>query len=94
VCVCVCVCVQPTGQCWKWKPRPTVGLSGSLLEIVDLEEMEHNNETAPLEQFMVSTRFCISMGGNLDVSCGLQLNDESSPAVGFANARYWMWQRL
>jgi hypothetical protein len=83
--------LQPTGQCWKWKPRPIVGSTGSLLDSVDLEEMEHNNnDTALLEQFMVSTRSYISMGGNPDGSCGLRFNEdftrgESSPAVGFAN---------
>jgi len=81
--------LQPNAQCWKWKPRPAVG---NIMDSVDLEEYSEgaDNQTALLEQFMVSTRHYISMGGNPDGSCGLRFNEdftraESSPATGFDN---------
>ena len=77
----------PTAQCWKWRPRIHV------LKDEDFEEHNThsiNNATAMLEQFMVSTRTFISMGGSPDGSSGFRLNEdftkaESSAAVGFEN---------
>jgi hypothetical protein len=81
--------LQPTetAQCWKWTPRIHV------LKDEDFEEQNAynvNNATAILEQFMVSTRTFLSMGGSPDGSSGFRLNDdftkgESSSAVGFDN---------
>ena len=75
--------LEPNPKCWKWSPSRT-NRQGNVDEQFD------NNETALLEQFMVSTRSYISMGGNDDGSCGLRLNEdltvgESSPAKGFDN---------
>ena len=71
--------------CWKWHPK----------ELSSLEEENNDsnsgiNAAALLEQFQVSTREFISMGGNSDGTSGLRLNEdftkaESAPAEGFDN---------
>jgi hypothetical protein len=85
--------LDPNPQCWKWTPKAHLGSSSSshninALDGVDLEN--DNNHTALLEQFMVSTRSYMSMGGNTDGSAGLRFNEdftrgESSSAAGFEN---------
>lgn len=86
--------LEPNAICWKWKPeRPNNG--GKVMDQIDLEDdntnfMSTNNQTALLEQFMVSTNTFISMGGNNDGSCGLRINEdltkgESSTACGYNN---------
>jgi hypothetical protein len=70
-------------KCWKWKPKG----HGNILEE---EGEETNNQTALLEQFQVSTRNFISMGGNAYGASGLRLNEdltkgESGSASGFDN---------
>jgi hypothetical protein len=74
--------LKPDAACWKWQPRHG--------DAIDFEAEAKNNKTALLEQFMVSTRKYISMGGNPDGSSGLRLNEdltvgESSTALGFEN---------
>jgi hypothetical protein len=77
--------LQPDAKCWKWQPKQE---EKNLLE--DWDQESETNAVALLEQFMVSTRGYISMGGNLDGTCGLRLNEdltkaESSTAAGFGN---------
>jgi TBC1 domain family member 24 len=77
--------LYPDAACWKWQPKQE---EKQLLE--DWEHGTENNTVALLEQFMVSTRSYISMGGNVDGTCGLRLNEdltkaESSTAAGFGN---------
>lgn len=76
--------LQPNAICWKWKPDIVHELE------LDDDNNEHNNQTALLEQFMVSTNSFISMGGNTDGSSGLRINEdltkgESSTACGYHN---------
>lgn len=77
--------LRPDAACWKWHPKQEEKHS-----LEDWAEEKENNAVALLEQFMVSTRSYISMGGNLDGTCGLRLNEdltkaESSTAAGFEN---------
>jgi hypothetical protein len=74
--------LKPDAACWKWQPRHG--------DTIDFEAEDKTNKTALLEQFMVSTRKYISMGGNPDGLSGLRLNEdltvgESSTALGFEN---------
>ena len=76
-------------KCWKWHPKELTKL------LADDDDDSHStnsveNATALLEQFQVSTRQYISMGGNANGTSGLRLNEdltkgESSPASGFEN---------
>lgn len=81
--------LQPNPACWKWHPGKP---KGKIIDNVDFEDesTSSNNQTALLEQFMVSTTQFISMGGNPDGSSGLRINEdltrgESSTATGFDN---------
>ena len=83
--------LDPDPRYWKWTPKaPATSNSrgNTMLDNVDLEN--DNNQTALLEQFMVSTHGYISMGGNSDGSAGLRFNEdftkgETSSAAGFDN---------
>ncbi|GKY93639.1 hypothetical protein MPSEU_000331300 [Mayamaea pseudoterrestris] len=80
--------LDPDPRHWKWTPKALHSSSSHVLDNVDLEN--DNNQTALLEQFMVSTHGYISMGGNSDGSAGLRFNEdltkgETSSAVGFEN---------
>lgn len=80
--------LQPKPSCWKWKSNATA--IGSTNSDFAAEETSFNNQTALLEQFMLSTDSFISMGGNSDGSYGLRFNEdltrgESSEAAGFHN---------
>lgn len=90
--------LEPNSICWKWQPNHTTRSekSTSVLDHfeLDIEETKSNdsinNKAALLEQFMVGTKDYISMGGNLDGTCGLRINEdltkgESSIADGFNN---------
>mmetsp|Transcript_26945 Transcript_26945/g.41283 ORF Transcript_26945/g.41283 Transcript_26945/m.41283 type:complete len:623 (+) Transcript_26945:65-1933(+) len=79
---CMIFRLDPKPKCWKWRPRVNV-------DDADFEE-NSTKAIAILEQFMVSTRNFISMGGSPDGSSGLRLNEdftkgESSSAAGFDN---------
>lgn len=82
--------LAPDPQCWKWKPRPPRNTNTVDAVSLDDDDTKKDNETALLEQFMVSTDSFLSMGGNKDGSAGLRLNEdltvgESSTAEGFEN---------
>lgn len=78
--------ITTTTKCWKWHPKELK----NLLEDVEDISQQNDNATALLEQFQVSTRNYISMGGNSNGTAGLRLNEdltkgESAPASGFDN---------
>jgi hypothetical protein len=76
---------QDASKCWKWKPKVHKNE-----DVYEEEGQEANNVTALLEQFQVSTRDFISMGGNANGTSGLRLNEDltkadSASAAGFDN---------
>ena len=77
-------------KCWKWHSKDLKSLLSEDSADDDQHQQLDNNATALLEQFQVSTRNYISMGGNPNGTSGLRLNEdltkgESSPASGFDN---------
>lgn len=81
---------EDTTKCWKWHSKDLKSLLSEDSVDDDQHQQLDNNATALLEQFQVSTRNYISMGGNPNGTSGLRLNEdltkgESSPASGFDN---------
>jgi TLD len=94
--------ISPNPQAWKWSPdkeatrkslvqnKKNNNPRASATLAVAWDSDNSNNADALLHQYMVSTMHYISMGGNVDGSCGLRINEdltrgESSTAAGFGN---------